>query len=97
MKTMAEKVKMIPPSDFFRAELSGMPSKKRQTGWVDGGLCPFHADHQKGSFRVNLTTGSFNCFACGARGRAPIDFVMSRDGLRFVDAVKRIAEEWGLA
>jgi DNA primase len=50
------------PQDFYRHELPGAKLKKHE--WNDGGLCPFHSDKKPGSFRVNLTTGAFKCFAC---------------------------------
>ncbi|MGH3407553.1 MAG: toprim domain-containing protein [Streptosporangiaceae bacterium] len=31
-------------------------------------LCPYHDDHQVGSFSVNLVTGQNFCFACGGGG-----------------------------
>lgn len=41
-------------------------------GAVKGGefwpLCPFHVDHQAGSFSMKISTGQFHCFVCGASG-----------------------------
>lgn len=85
----------VPPSSFYPAELPAMPPP-RGGGWRDGGLCPFHADKQAGSFRVNLDTGAFLCFSCGAKGGDIIAFVQQRDGLSFRDAVEKIADEWGV-
>ena len=31
-------------------------------------LCPFHKDTGIGSFSINLKTGLYNCFSCGAKG-----------------------------
>jgi hypothetical protein len=31
-------------------------------------LCPFHNDTGIGSFSINLKTGLYNCFSCGAKG-----------------------------
>ena len=86
----------IPPADFYRAELPAMPAP-RGAGWRDGGLCPFHSDRHAGSFKVNLSVGSFVCFSCGAKGSDIVSFVQMRDGLSFPDAVAKLAEEWGLA
>jgi DNA primase len=85
----------VSPSSFYRAELPAMPAP-RGGGWRDGGLCPFHNDRQSGSFRVNLDTGAFICFACGSKGGDIVAFLQQRDGLSFHRAAKKIANEWGL-
>lgn len=50
--------------------------------------CPFHPDKDP-SFSVRNNRGK--CWGCGWSGD-PIDFVRDREGLRFVDAVKRLQE-----
>jgi DNA primase len=85
----------IPPSDFYQYELPDMPPT-RKGGWVDGGLCPFHSDTHKGSFRLNVDTGAFRCFACDAKGGDVIAFTMQREGLEFRDALAKLAEAWGV-
>ena len=86
----------IPPADFYRAELPTMPVP-RGGGWRDGGLCVFHDDKHAGSFRVNLETGAFVCFACGTKGGDIIAFIQQRDGLSFPDATRKLADDWGVA
>jgi DNA primase len=81
--------------DFYQSELPAMPPTNRD-GWVEGGLCPFHADKRAGSFRVNLDTGAFKCFSCGTSGGDIIAFLQVRDGLSFPEALKRISSDWGL-
>jgi len=86
----------IPPREFYRAELPDAPKwKPGATGWQDGGLCPFHTDEHAGSFRVNLGTGGFICFACDARGSSVLDFTMQRHGLNFISAVRKLRRDWG--
>ncbi len=85
----------IRPVDFYRSELPAVPPT-RGSGWRDGGLCPFHSDKHAGSFRVNLETGAFLCFSCGAKGGDIIAFVQQRDGLSFPKAVQKLTDEWGL-
>lgn len=80
--------------DFYNFELADFKPKRH--GWNDGGLCPFHADTAKGSFRVNLTTGAFKCFSCGTAGGDVVAFVMSLYGLQFVEALTKLADDWGL-
>ena len=85
----------IQPADFFRTELPAMPPP-RGHGWRDGGLCCFHDDKSAGSFHVNLDTGAFTCFSCGAKGADIIAFIQLRDGLSFPDALHKLAKDWEL-
>lgn len=85
----------INPGDFYRHELPNAPLKK--PGWNNGGLCPFHADNNPGSFCVNLTTGAFKCFSCGMAGGDIVAFVMALYGLQFIEALAKLADDWGLA
>lgn len=85
----------IDPAAFYTSENPTMPPTRR-VGWVDGGLCPFHADKRRGSFRVNLNNGAFRCFACGAAGSDVVAFTMLRDGLAFREALAALAREWGV-
>lgn len=84
----------IHPLDFYRHELASTAFKRHD--WNDGGLCPFHDDSQAGSFRVNLLTGAYKCFACGMAGGDIVAFVMSLYGLQFVEALAKLANDWGL-
>lgn len=84
----------ITPSDFYRHELPN--ARLKQPGWNDGGLCLFHSDNKPGSFRVNLMTGAYKCFACGAAGSDIIAFTMAVYGLKFVEALEQLANDWGL-
>lgn len=56
--------------------------------------CPFH--HEKTpSFAVNEARGYYHCFGCGESGDA-IKFVSKMEGLSFVEAVKKLAERFGI-
>ena len=59
------------------------------------GLCPFHAEKTP-SFQVNREKGFFHCFGCGAGGDV-IKFVELHEKLGFFDAVKLLAQRFGLA
>ena len=84
----------IKPLDFYRREL---PDAKLKHGtWIDGGICPFHNDRKPGSFKINLITGAYKCFSCDASGGDIIDFVRALHGLSFVEALKKLSEEWGV-
>lgn len=85
---------LLSPFDFYRHELPNTLLKKPY--WNDGGLCPFHADNKAGSFRVNLSTGAYKCFACGMAGGDVVAFVMALYGLKFAEALAKLADDWGL-
>ena len=56
--------------------------------------CPFH--HEKTpSFHINEGKGFYHCFGCGESGDA-IKFVRKMDGLTFVEAVTKLAEQCGV-
>jgi DNA primase len=56
--------------------------------------CPFH-DEKTPSFTVSPQKQFYHCFGCGAHGSA-IGFLMSYEGLEFVDAVEELARLAGL-
>lgn len=63
--------------------------KRSGSGFV--GLCPFH-NEKTGSFSVSPSRQAFYCFGCKAGGNA-IDFVMKRDRIEFIEALKLLAEQ----
>lgn len=50
--------------DFIRQHFS---NATRKADYATA-LCPFHDDHHATNFRINLTHGGYNCFACSAKG-----------------------------
>jgi DNA primase len=58
------------------------------------GLCPFHAEKSP-SFTVSPTKQFFHCFGCGKHGDA-IGFLMEHTGASFVEAVRDLAQHYGL-
>lgn len=65
-----------------------------QRGANAKGLCPFH--HEKTpSFTVNPAKGVFHCFGCQTGGNV-ISFVMHHDHLTFPEAVRLLAERYGV-
>lgn len=87
----------IDAREFYRHALQAMPTPRAGAdGWTNGGLCPFHRDEHAGSFRVNLNTGAFKCFSCGAAGGDLIAFVQVRHALSFRDALSVLADTWGV-
>jgi len=58
------------------------------------GLCPFHGEKSP-SFTVSPSKQFFHCFGCGKNGNA-IGFLMEHAGMNFVEAVKDLAQAYGL-
>jgi uncharacterized protein (DUF927 family) len=91
----ADRIKAaIRPADFYADALPDAPAlKARRDGWSQNIKCCFH-DEENGSFGVNLDTGAFRCFGCGANGGSVIDFTMLRDGLDFDGARAELADRY---
>ncbi|MDT4330825.1 CHC2 zinc finger domain-containing protein [Methylomonas sp. MED-D] len=91
----AEKIKNeISPTIFYQSVLRNI--KLDRYDWNEAGLCPFHNDRKAGSFFVNVNSGAFNCFSCGAKGSDIIAFTKQHYDLSFVDALKKLQADWGL-
>jgi DNA primase len=67
----------------------------RRRGRSGVGLCPFHVEKTP-SFTVSEERGFFHCFGCGEHGDV-FAFVMKTQSLAFPDAVRRIADRFGIA
>jgi DNA primase len=66
----------------------------RRVGGTYKGLCPFH-DEKTPSFHVNRERGFFHCFGCGVGGDV-FKFVELRDKVEFGEAVRHLAERFGI-
>ncbi len=69
-----------------------VPLKKGGANFM--GLCPFHSEKSP-SFSVSPTKQFYHCFGCGKNGNA-IGFLMDHGGMTFVEAVKDLAQQYGL-
>jgi DNA primase len=58
------------------------------------GLCPFHSEKTP-SFSVNASRQFYYCFGCHATGDA-LKFVMEIEGVSFYEALKSLAERYGI-
>ncbi len=58
-------------------------------------LCPLHNDQKTPSFSVSPDKQLFHCFGCGAGGTV-IHFVMKKENLDFMEAVKLLADKAGI-
>lgn len=74
----------------------GRAVKLRKAGAEQTGLCPFHSDKRDGAFMVNDGKALFKCFACGATGDV-IDFLQRHRGIEFIEALKALEADAGLA
>ncbi len=92
MITDEDKEKVRHETDFL--QLVGETVELRRRGAVWWGCCPFH--HEKTpSFNVNPTTGLWKCFGCGLGGDV-FSYVMHRENLEFLDAVRYLADRAGI-
>jgi DNA primase len=67
----------------------------KKVGATYKGLCPFHGEKTP-SFHVNREKGFFHCFGCGVGGDV-FKFLELHDKIGFHDAVKQLAQRFGLA
>ncbi len=58
-------------------------------------LCPLHNDKKTPSFSVSPDKQLFHCFGCGAGGTV-INFVMAKENLDFMEAVRLLADRAGI-
>lgn len=75
-------------------ELIGRTVALKKGGREFVGLCPFHQEKTP-SFHVNPVKQVFFCHGCEKSGNA-IDFVMQRDRLEFIEALRMLAESVGI-
>ncbi|OGQ51419.1 MAG: DNA primase [Deltaproteobacteria bacterium RIFCSPLOWO2_02_FULL_53_8] len=79
-------------ADIVDVISSYVPLKKRGNNHI--GLCPFHTEKSP-SFSVSADKRMFYCFGCRETGSV-IDFLMKKDGLDFVEAVRSLAARYGI-
>jgi hypothetical protein len=76
---------LLPPAlSFWEGEFGALGRGSK--GWRRV-LCPFHPDRHP-SLSVNVESGGFSCFSCGAKGGDLVAFVMLRDGVDFKTAAQ---------
>jgi DNA primase len=66
----------------------------KRRGRSTTGLCPFHSEKTP-SFTVSEERGFYHCFGCGEHGDV-FSFVMKTQSMPFPDAVRAVAERFGL-
>ena len=75
--------------------LIGRSVKLQRAGREWKACCPFH-NEKTPSFTVNDEKGFYHCFGCSAHGDA-IRWLTDARGLAFMDAVKELADQAGMA
>ncbi|HOL71514.1 MAG TPA: DNA primase [Bryobacteraceae bacterium] len=75
-------------------DVVGQYVRLRKAGTRYIGLCPFHTERTP-SFGVHSVHQFYKCFGCGAGGDV-IKFVMEIEGLTFYEALKSLAERYGI-
>jgi len=75
-------------------EVIGQSVALKRSGANFKGLCPFHQEKTP-SFTVHSGKQIYRCFGCGAGGNV-FNFLMQRQGLGFVEAVKQLAQRAGI-
>ena len=79
-------------ADILQVIHGVVPLKK--SGSTYKGLCPFHKEKTP-SFHVNPDKGFFHCFGC-ATGGDVVKFVELYDKLSFPEAVRALAQRFGM-
>ena len=91
----AQGVRVI-PDVLLRVVRPRVPSLRLDRNGIHRGDCPWcDEDAELSQSLYVYPTNLYHCFACGATGDA-IQFLMSVDGLRFMQAVEWLAKEHGL-
>ena len=80
-------------ADIVQVVQDSVPLKKAGASYK--GLCPFHSEKTP-SFHVHGDKGFFHCFGCGTGGDV-IKFVELQDKLSFPEAVRHLAERFGIS
>lgn len=75
-------------------EIIGEAVQLKKAGREFKANCPFHEERTP-SFYVVPHKGFYKCFGCGKAGSV-FDFVMERQGMDFVEAVKYVAGRAGV-
>ena len=77
-------------------EVVSMYAKLKRSGRTYRGLCPIHNDRKNPSLSVDPQNRLFKCFGCGAGGTV-IQFIMAKENLDFMEAVRLLADRSGIA
>jgi DNA primase len=74
----------------------GLLDRLHRSGASLSGVCPIHAGHNHGQFRVSLSKNCWICFGDCHAGGSIIDFVSRKEGIGIRDAALLIQEWFGV-
>lgn len=92
MITDAKKEEVKDAADIVEVVSDYVKLKRSGSGFI--GLCPYH-NEKTPSFNVNPNLRIYKCFGCGESGDV-FKFVMDQDGISFTEAVRELADRYGV-
>lgn len=88
----AKKEEVRDAADIVEVISDYVKLKKSGSGFI--GLCPYH-NEKTPSFHVTPKMGIYKCFGCGESGDV-FKFVMDQEGIGFNEAVRQLADRYGV-
>ena len=88
----AKKEEVRDAADIVEVVSDYVKLKKSGSGFT--GLCPYH-NEKTPSFHVTPRLGIYKCFGCGESGDV-FKFVMDQDGIGFTEAIRQLADRYGV-
>ena len=88
----AKKEEVRDAADIMEVVSDYVKLKRSGSGFT--GLCPYH-NEKTPSFNVTPKLGIYKCFGCGESGDV-FKFVMDQEGIGFNEAVKQLADRYGV-
>jgi len=92
MITDSKKEEVRDAADIVEVVSDYVKLKRSGSGFT--GLCPYH-NEKSPSFHVTPRLGIFKCFGCGESGDV-FKFIMDQDGIGFTEAIKQLADRYGV-
>ncbi len=92
MISEAKKEEVRDAADIVEVVSDYVKLKRSGSGFI--GLCPYH-NEKTPSFHVTPRLGIYKCFGCGESGDV-FKFVMDQDGIGFTEAVRQLADRYGV-
>jgi hypothetical protein len=74
------------PASYYTHQFPGLKIKSE---WIKVKCC-FHSPDKNPSLNINMVTGHFRCFSCGAKGCDVIAFHTLRYGMTFNETVTEL-------
>tara|TARA_Y100000588_G_C14122938_1_gene868093 strand:+ start:594 stop:893 length:300 start_codon:yes stop_codon:yes gene_type:complete len=95
MARYIDKDKLIRNADFkkfYEKKLGKIPKVSRNGLSEVDCKCKFHNDKKPGSFAVDLKTGDYHCFSCGAHGSV-VNFIMHEKNITYYESLEELERE----